>query len=50
MEGTLPSSQWPHGAEAEVVFDMVDGTGDFALPVDPLDKLATTWAGIKTKY
>ncbi|MCH8290825.1 hypothetical protein IH992_06990 [Candidatus Poribacteria bacterium] len=38
------------GAEAEVVFDMVDGTGDFALPVDPLDKLATTWAGIKTKY
>jgi hypothetical protein len=26
---------------------MVDGTGDFALPVEALDKLTTTWARIK---
>ncbi len=36
--------------EAKVVFDMVDGTGDFARPVEPLDKLTTTWARIKRLY
>ena len=36
--------------EASVVFDMVDGTGDFTLPVEPLDKLAVTWANLKTRF
>ena len=33
--------------EGKVFFDMVDGTGDFARPVEPLDKLTTTWGHIK---
>ncbi len=36
--------------KAAVVFDMVDGTGDFASPVEPLDKLTTTWASIRIRY
>lgn len=33
--------------EARAVFDSVDGTGVFVRPVEPMGKLATTWASLR---